>query len=131
MSKTAKIVLGLVGGAILVAYSIIRIGGQQFKITNITFIPEDREAYCYRGVGSISVLTSPDGCVMRDCNGAEIGYTQLAQAPGNGCSTFGSTEQAQWECTVDNCLAGASMENPIPQEELEKSLAKNKRKFVR
>lgn len=117
MSKVAKIVLGVTGGAILIAYSLVRLGGDEIGIIYLPSSEDGREWSCHRGVCAISALTSPTGCVMYDGNGVEIGYTALSQPPGAGCS---GTPQQQFECAVDNCLAGQPMPNPVEQEQLDK-----------
>jgi hypothetical protein len=128
MSKTTKIILGIIGAGIVISFGIIRMNGKEYNIETITYQNEGREQHCYNGVGAVSTIKNSGGavvgCVTYGCGGLENGYYETTTHPGNGCS--GGTTQEQFECTVDNCIANGLGENPLTQDEMQKALHKYK-----
>lgn len=124
MSKTTKIILGLIGGALLVAYSVIRMGGSEYVVQTYSIPDDSRGLFCHNGYNSVSVIQGsggPIGCYVNPCNGGAQQYFTATNI-GSGC---GGTYDEQLSCAIDNCIGGVSADGPFSQEELVKAINEN------
>ncbi len=120
MSKTTKIILGILAAGLIISFGIIRMNGREYQVKTVSYQDENREQYCYRGVGSIATTSVGgviNGCYLYNCDGVELGYYETATDPSAGC---GGSEQYQFECLVDNCAAGTLGTSPLTEAEKEK-----------
>lgn len=130
MSKTTKIILGLIGGGLLVAYSIIRMNGSEYLVQTYSIPGDERGLFCHNGYNGVSVVTGAGGgvvgCYASPCGGGSQQFFATTSHPGDGCGSSGSSYDQQLSCTIDNCIGtGIPTPGPFSEEELVKNLNEN------